>query len=620
MRTYKRKTDKGNISKSIIEFACKEVILEGKSIRASAMKYKISFKTLHRYVTKLKAEKDTSQVSNIRLTRVGYSKSRQILNDTEEIALVEYIKKVADIYYGVTPKEVRKLAYQFAIKNGSKVPASWNENKMAGEDWYRCFLKRNDNLPIRSPQATNLSRVMSFNEHNVNLFFTNLKTVCNRLKVKPSDIWNMDEIGISTVHIPDRVIVRREMKQLGKLISTERGALVTIAVAVSAIGNMVPPFFIFPKDHYVDHFIQEGPLGSAGDVNPLGWMKEEHFIKYCQHFFRYVGPSKEKLVLLLLDNHESHLSIEALDYLKENGIIVLSFPHRCSHMLQPLDRSVYGPLKKYVNTACDNWLARNPGKSLSMYHIPEIVKTALPLATTSENIQAGFRASGISPLNENIFLDTEFLGSHVTDKEDSSTIIKELFIQESVDLSAAQEDVNFSFVMENVSLSSIYQDITHLPKAELCQEKKRNTHERTNAVYTNSPEKDAFMEQKLDCSRKKSRISNKGKEIEQKSKTIRKGKSKTKINSDTDVKAERDSCADETMKDDSRVQGFKRELEADKILGSADDNGKLMYLMQWKGTDAVDMVSANEANAKCPQIVIRFYEERITWKRAKVKP
>ncbi|KYN36613.1 Chromobox protein like protein 5, partial [Trachymyrmex septentrionalis] len=75
----------------------------------------------------------------------------------------------------------------------------------------------------------------------------------------------------------------------------------------------------------------------------------------------------------------------------------------------------------------------------------------------------------------------------------------------------------------------------------------------------------------------------------------------------------------ETMKDDSRVQGFKRELEADKILGSADDNGKLMYLMQWKGTDAVDMVSASEANAKCPQIVIRFYEERITWKRAKVK-
>ncbi|KAG5314003.1 CBX5 protein, partial [Acromyrmex insinuator] len=38
-----------------------------------------------------------------------------------------------------------------------------------------------------------------------------------------------------------------------------------------------------------------------------------------------------------------------------------------------------------------------------------------------------------------------------------------------------------------------------------------------------------------------------------------------------------------------------------------------------KGTDAVDMVSANEANAKCPQIVIRFYEDRITWNKVKIK-
>ncbi|XP_018369249.1 PREDICTED: uncharacterized protein LOC108765176 isoform X2 [Trachymyrmex cornetzi] len=93
----------------------------------------------------------------------------------------------------------------------------------------------------------------------------------------------------------------------------------------------------------------------------------------------------------------------------------------------------------------------------------------------------------------------------------------------------------------------------------------------------------------------------------------------TEINSCEDIEIKTDVYADETMIDESRVQGFERELEADKILGSANDNGKLMYLIQWKGTDAVDMVSASEANIKCPQIVIRFYEDRITWKRAKNK-
>jgi len=77
--------------------------------------------------------------------------------------------------------------------------------------------------------------------------------------------------------------------------------------------------------------------------------------------------------------------------------------------------------KKICHTGCDNWLTSNPGKTLSIYHILEIVKTVLSLATTSTNIQADFRVSRISPLNENIFPENEFLGSYVTDNEDIST-------------------------------------------------------------------------------------------------------------------------------------------------------------------------------------------------------
>ncbi|XP_029176865.1 THAP domain-containing protein 2-like [Nylanderia fulva] len=75
---------------------------------------------------------------------------------------------------------------------------------------------------------------------------------------------------------------------------------------------------------------------------------------------------------------------------------------------------------------------------------------------------------------------------------------------------------------------------------------------------------------------------------------------------------------DEQSKLNDRTNGFTRGLEADKILGSADDNGELMYLMQWKGVDVVDMVSAKEANVNCPQIVIRFYEDRLAWHKAKL--
>jgi hypothetical protein len=155
----------------------------------------------------------------------------------------------------------------------------------------------------------------------------------------------MDEMGVTSVQTPDRVIARRGCKQIGKLISAERGKLVTLALAVSATGNTVLPFFIFLRVNFRAHFVNGARAGSEGDANPTGWMKAEQFLKFVKHFVSHVKPSKERPVVLPLDNHNSHFSIAALDYGKENGVTVLAFPHHRSHKLQPLDRSVSGPRK-----------------------------------------------------------------------------------------------------------------------------------------------------------------------------------------------------------------------------------------------------------------------------------
>ncbi|KAJ8893767.1 hypothetical protein PR048_006367 [Dryococelus australis] len=106
-------------------------------------------------------------------------------------------------------------------------------------------------------------------------------------------------------------------------------------------------------------------------------------------------PSKECPVLLIVDDHSSHISLAAVNFCRENGIVLVSLPLHCSYKLQPLDIGFFGPLKMFYNTACENWMFTNPVGAVS----PEQPR---PSTLTEELNDSTSRAGPLSPKSSRI--------------------------------------------------------------------------------------------------------------------------------------------------------------------------------------------------------------------------
>ncbi|KAF2884660.1 hypothetical protein ILUMI_21520 [Ignelater luminosus] len=87
---------------------------------------------------------------------------------------------------------------------------------------------------------------------------------------------------------------KRSKEASRRIVSNVRGTLVTVCGAINAI----------------DYMVKNAPSGTEGVASPSGWMTSELFVQWIMHFTRHARLTQASPILLIMDNHESHISMQ----------------------------------------------------------------------------------------------------------------------------------------------------------------------------------------------------------------------------------------------------------------------------------------------------------------------
>jgi len=402
VRHYVRKTSRQSWSMTSLTAAVNDVKNKSLSLRKAAATYQVPYATIRRHQLGL-VEKPG---------RLG--RFQTVLDKEFEDELVKYAIAMQECFYGLSAEQLRRLTYDLADKNGINHPFN-SEKGCAGRDWVSGFLRRHPELSFRTPEATSLSRATGFNRVQVHKFFSLLQTVMEANKFEAHRIFNVDETGITTVQKPLPVLSRKGVKQAGKLTSGERGQNTTVVCCMNAGGGYIPPAYIFPRVNFTDTLMKGAPPGSVGWAVKSGWMDSETFLKWLAHFQKHANATVDNKVLLILDNHASHRTLEVVDYARSHGIVILSLPPHTSHKMQPLDKTFFGPLKREYNKVCDHWMSTSSAKRITPYDVAGLLGDAYGRCSTVAKATSGFASTGIFPFNPDIFTDSDYAPSMVTE-------------------------------------------------------------------------------------------------------------------------------------------------------------------------------------------------------------
>jgi hypothetical protein len=265
--------------------------------------------------------------------------------------------------------------------------------------WVSKFMAKHK-LCLRKPQPLQKCRLQNASDPEIVYeFYDLLEQQVSRLNLenKPGHIINIDETCCVTDPSRGKVVAGIGQGHLHRNVSGAGRESYTVVGCVSADGSSQPPLIIFPAKHLYTTWCGKDVIpGTTFAKSDKGWMTAEVFTSWLSKLMEAIP---QRPLLMIMDGHKTHLTLETVLLAEENGVTLLKLPSHTTDKLQPLDVSVYGPLKAaWDRQVIVHQRSSNFGPITKAVFV-DIVSKVWPKAMQAQSIISGFRTTGIFPVD-----------------------------------------------------------------------------------------------------------------------------------------------------------------------------------------------------------------------------
>jgi len=323
-----------------------------------------------------------------------------VLNTEQREAICIYLTRLDKLSISARLRHLRGAA-NFLLQQANLVNSSRVE-----QHWSVRFLQQNPQFFKRKQTSLVADRKTSLTVEVTKQHFYDFRDVLIKYAIQSNDIWNMNESGFRIEVERDHLVITLIKKRSLRAIDSKVRNLVSDVKTINAEEGKILLMLIVSEINILNKWVQENDLNDdlLLATTEFEYSNDEKAFDWLKHFdFHSRKTQIEAHRLLIMNNYESHLIYEFLQYADFHNIVIFTLSSHSTHVTQSLNVRIFQLMKHYHSKVIDETIRLGSTSFNKQNFLASFISLRVK-AFTESNIRSTFKQTELVSYSSKVML------------------------------------------------------------------------------------------------------------------------------------------------------------------------------------------------------------------------